>query len=160
VSHPSLGLPPRNRAGGFPGPAAAVGAARDRLAARAFEAAVDADPSLRERHDDLALRRLLDDTGTKIDVLASAVASGDADVLRRWADQAVPPFRRRGVPMDDLETIANAVRSVVDASLPPDAFAVSDAALDGAIQVFRWHRRIGGDARRRNKLLAFLYKGA
>jgi predicted amidohydrolase YtcJ len=160
VSHPSLGLPPRSRTAGFPGPAAAVEAGRDRLAARAFEAALDADPTLRERHDELALRRLLSDTGTMLDAVTSAVAAGDADVLRRWADQAVPPFRRRGVPMDDLETLANAIRSIVDASLPPDAFAVSDAALDSAIEVFRWHRRIGGDARRRNRLLAFLYKGA
>jgi hypothetical protein len=35
-----------------------------------------------------------------------------------------------------------------------------DAAIDEAIKVFRWHRRLGGDARKRNALLSFLYKGA
>ena len=34
------------------------------------------------------------------------------------------------------------------------------AAIDAAIAVFKWNRRIAGDARKRNKLLQFLYKGA
>jgi hypothetical protein len=160
VSHPSLGLPPLDRAGGFPEAAARLGRIRDRLAARAFEAALSADPTLRERHGELALRRLLGDTATMLDMVASAVASGDPGLVRSWADQAVPPFRRRRVPMDDLVTLANAIRSVADAAVPPDALRVVEASLDAAIAVFRWHRRIGGDARRRNKLLTFLYKGA
>ena len=121
---------------------------------------MDADPTLRERHDQIALRRLLRDTQTMLEALERAIAGADPGLLRGWAGQAVPMYRRRGVPMDDLVTIANAIRAVVDAALPPQAFEVAEEALDGAIEVFRWHRRIGGDARRRNKLLAFLYKGA
>ena len=33
------------------------------------------------------------------------------------------------------------------------------AALDAGIATFRWYRRIAGDARQRNRLLAALYKG-
>jgi hypothetical protein len=35
-----------------------------------------------------------------------------------------------------------------------------DAAIDEAITVFKWHRRLAGDARKRHPLLAFIYKGA
>jgi hypothetical protein len=160
VSHPSLGLPPRDRTAGHPSGADAILAARSRFAARAFEAALAADPTLRERHDTVALERLRLDTGTLLELVADAVTTGDPGLARSWAEQVVPVFRRRGVSMDDLVTLANAIRSVVDAALPPDAFGMAEAALDGAIEVFRFHRRIAGDARRRNRLLAFLYKGA
>jgi hypothetical protein len=50
VSHPSLGLPPIDRTAGLPPTAARVHAARERLAARALEIAIDRDPTLRERH--------------------------------------------------------------------------------------------------------------
>jgi len=145
---------------GAPAAAAAIEAARERLAARAFEVAVAADPSLKDRHDEAALRRLLRDTATIIEVVASAIASGDPGVVRSWADAAVPVYRRHAVPMDDLATIANGVRSVLDAALAPAAAAWSNAAIDAAIEVFRWNRRLGGDARKRNRLLAALYKGA
>ena len=36
----------------------------------------------------------------------------------------------------------------------------ADAALDEAIAVFSWHRRLAGDARKRNPILAAIYKGA
>ena len=32
-------------------------------------------------------------------------------------------------------------------------------AIDAAIAKYRWHRRIAGDARKRNALLQLLYKG-
>ena len=31
--------------------------------------------------------------------------------------------------------------------------------IDEAIAVFRWYRRLAGDARKRNPILAALYKG-
>jgi hypothetical protein len=160
VSHPSLGLPPPSRTAGFPEDAQRIVATRDRLAARAFEAAVAADPTIRDRHDETAQRRLVRDTRTVLDVLARAVASNDPGEMAHWAEQVVPPYRRLGVPMDDLVTIANGVRAVVDSATTPEAFAAAGAALDAAIAVFRWHRRIAGDARRRNRLLSFIYKGA
>jgi hypothetical protein len=36
---------------------------------------------------------------------------------------------------------------------------VADAALDEGIAVFRWHRGLAGDARKRNRYLFALYKG-
>ena len=38
--------------------------------------------------------------------------------------------------------------------------ALADAALDAGIAVCRRYRRIAGDARKRNPILAFIYKGA
>jgi hypothetical protein len=160
VTHPSLGLPPPDSAAGFPAAADALLAARSRLAARAIEATLAADPTLGERHDAVALRNLRRDAGAVLEMVAKCLATGDLELARRWAEQVVPVLRRRAVPMDDLVAVANAIRSVVDAALPADAFSLASAALDAAIDVFRWHRRIGGDARRRNRLLAFLYKGA
>jgi hypothetical protein len=34
------------------------------------------------------------------------------------------------------------------------------AAIDAGIAQMRWNRRIAGDARKRNRLLAAIYKGA
>ena len=39
-------------------------------------------------------------------------------------------------------------------------FRSVDDALDGAISRWRKDRRLGGDARRRNRILAAIYKGA
>jgi hypothetical protein len=36
----------------------------------------------------------------------------------------------------------------------------ANAVIDAAIEGFRWHRRIAGDARKRNRLLQAIYKGA
>ena len=33
------------------------------------------------------------------------------------------------------------------------------AAIDEAIAAYKWHRRLAGDARKRNALLQFIYKG-
>jgi len=35
-----------------------------------------------------------------------------------------------------------------------------DTTIDAMIEVFRWNRRIAGDARKRNRLLQAIYKGA
>jgi hypothetical protein len=77
-----------------------------------------------------------------------------------WAETVVPLFRRRNVPMDDLAALAEGCRRAIAATLVPGEDDTAQAALDEAIRVFRWHRRIAGDARRRNPILHFLYKGA
>jgi hypothetical protein len=81
-------------------------------------------------------------------------------MVRTWVDTAVPVYRRHAMPMDDLATIVNGSRVVLDATLPPAAAVHSNAAIDAAIEVLRWNRRLGGDARKRNRLLAAIYKGA
>ena len=113
-----------------------------------------------DRHGVLGLRRLLRDTETLVDRLAIAVASNDPLAVGAWAEWVVPIYRRRKVPMDDLILLCEGLRLAVPAVLAPDERPVSGAALDEAIRVFRWHRRLAGDARKRNRLLAAIYKGA
>lgn len=160
MSHPSLGLPPADHAAGNPAAAASITAARDRLAGRALEVAVDADPTFRERHDDMTLRELLADTLALVDRLALAIGTGDPHALGGFAEHVSPRYRKRGVPLDDVIGIANGLRAAAATAIAPDAVPALDASIDAAIAALRWHRRIAGDARKRNPVAAFLYKGA
>lgn len=160
VSHPSLGLPPRDLRAGHPGAAAAVNAARARLAARALEVAIDADPAFRGRYAELALRELLADTEAMAERLAVALGSGEPGVLGAWAEHLAPRYRKRNVPMDDVIGIAEGLRGAAASAIEPDAQPALDAAIDAAVAALRWHRRLGGDARKRNAFIAFIYKGA
>lgn len=162
MSHPSLGLP-RPAESDYPAaPAAAarLRAARARLGVRALEVAVERDPTLGERLGETGLRRLLRDTDVYVDRIARAVAAGDTAPVREWVDWVVPVYRRRRVSVDDVATLTEGLRAAVGAVLSPEERVVADAALDQAIEVLRWHRRLGGDARRRNRLLDAIYKGA
>ncbi|HET7703065.1 MAG TPA: hypothetical protein VFK35_06680 [Candidatus Limnocylindrales bacterium] len=160
MSHPSLGLPPIDRTTGLPPAAARVNAARERLAARALEISLDRDPSLRERHDELALRRLLRDTAVLIDRIVDALAVGSPEPARTFADAVPPAYRRRKVPMDDLINLSQSIRDATGAVLAVGDMGPVDEAVEAMIERFRWHRRIAGDARKRNRLLQAIYKGA
>jgi len=160
VTHPSLGLPTRDRVAGLSAPAARIDALRETLAARALEIAIDRDPTLRERHDEIEMRRLLRDTMALIDVIVDSLAAGDSGPMRSYAEAVPPAYRRRKVPMDDLINLCESIRTAIAAVLDPTDLPPIDEALDVAIERFRWHRRIAGDARRRNRLLAAIYKGA
>jgi hypothetical protein len=160
VSHPSLGLPPPDRTAGFPAAAARLGAARARLAARALEIAMDNDPTLRDRYDEIGLRRLLRDAQTLLEQVAVSVGSGDTEPIRSFADWVAPVYRRRSVPMDDLIQLAEGLRASAATVLTGPEVAALDAAIDAAIERFRWNRRIAGDARKRNRILQAIYKGA
>jgi hypothetical protein len=160
VSHPSRGLPPRDLTVGQPGAAAALGVARERIASRALEAAVAADPTIRDRHPEPELRAQLSDLGAIVDQLAISIASDDPSVLAHWAQLVVPRYRKRRVPMDDVVALLEGLRGAVAPVVEPAAMASVDAAIDAGIAVLHWNRRLGGDARRRNAFLAFIYKGA
>jgi hypothetical protein len=160
VSHPSLGLPPIDRTSDLPPAAARIEASRDRLAARALEIALDRDPTLRDRYDEIGLRRLLRDTAAFLDQVVAAIAAGDPGPARVFAEALPPAYRRRKVPMDDLVTLSEGVRGAVGATLAHSDMGLVDATIDAMIEVFRWHRRIAGDARRKSRLLQALYKGA
>jgi hypothetical protein len=160
VSHPSLGLPPVDRTAGLPPAAARVDAARERLAARALEIAIDRDPTIRDRYDELGLRRLVRDTVTLIDRVVDAMAVGDPEPARVFAEAIPPVYRRRKVPMDDLINLCDSIRTAIAALLPGSEMPIVDAAVDAMIERLRWHRRIAGDARKRNPILAAIYKGA
>jgi hypothetical protein len=159
VTHPSLGLPPRDERAGFPDAAARLVHNRAAIGRRALEIAVDRDPMFRDRHDELALRRLLRDTDILIDRLALSVASYDPLPMREFADQVVPVYRRRKVSMDDLVKLFEGLRAAAGSFLTGDELALLHTAIDEAIKVFKWHRRIAGDARKRNRFLQAIYKG-
>jgi len=160
VSHPVLGLPPTDMRAGFPAAAERICAERARLGARTLEALAARDPTLGQRLGEAGLRALLRDTEVYLERVARAVASNDPGQLREWAEWVVPVYRRRRVPLDDLVGLGEAVREVLGAVLGPDERVPADEAITEAKAVFRWHRRIAGDARRRNRLLAAIYRGA
>jgi hypothetical protein len=160
VSHPSLGLPPIDRISDLPASAARVRTARERLAARALEIALDRDPTLRERHDEYAVRRLLRDAGVLIDRVVDAIAANDPEPARVFAEATPPAYRRRKVPMNDLILLCEGVRAAIGATLPTAEMGPVDAAVDAMIDRFKWHGRIAGDARKKNRLLQAIYKGA
>jgi hypothetical protein len=159
VSHPSLGLPPRSLQAGFPDAAARLRANRAALAVRALEIAMDTDPTLRERYDDAGLRNLLRDTEVHVDRLALCVAGNDSHWLKHFADGAATIYRRRRVGMDDLVALLEGLRAAVRGVLSAEEMVPAEAALDEAIGVYRWQRRISGDVRRRNRILDAIYRG-
>jgi hypothetical protein len=160
VSHPSLGLPPRSLHAGFPDAAARLRARRAPLAARALEAAADADATFAVRYDQAGLRNLLRDAEVLVDRLALCVAGNDPHWLREFADQTATVFRRRGVAMDDVVGICEGLRASARGVLADDEMAPATRALDEAVKVYRWYRRLAGDARKRNRLVSAIYKGA
>ena len=159
MSHPSLGLPPRSLQAGFPDAAARLKVQRAALAARSLEVAVDADPTLRTRFDDVALRNLLKDAEVHVDRLALCVAGNDSHWLKEFADHAAPVFRRRDVPMDDVCRILEGLRTAARGVLSEEEMVPADAALDEAVKVYRWYRRLSGDARKKNPIVEKLYRG-
>ncbi len=160
MPHPTLGQPPVDFLAAFPEAAARLRANGETIAGRALEAAVQRDPTLSTRHDELGLRHLLRDTTVYVDRVAMCVGSGKTGYVAEWTEWCAPLYRRRRVPMDDLISISEGLRSSIRAFLGPDEMAVADACIDEGITNLRWNRRIAGDARKRNRLLAAIYKGA
>lgn len=160
VGHPTLGEPPVDFTAAHPAAAARLRANSDAIAARALETAIDLDPTLRERHDEFGLRHLLRDVSVELDRVALSVASGRETFVAEWADWVAPLYRKRRVPMDDLIRLSEGLRQALRGYLGPDEMPDADRALDRAVAVFKWNRRIAGDARKRNRILAFIYKGA
>lgn len=159
MSHPSLGRPPRNTTAGFPAAADRLRDAKERLAARALDTALAARPDMRDRYDELGLRKLLRDAELLIERVALSVAANDPYFARDYAGWTVIVYRRRRVPMDDLVAICEGIRTAVASVLSGAEMEAANAALDDAIEVYRWSRRLAGDARKKNAFLQFLYKG-
>ena len=80
--------------------------------------------------------------------------------MATFADLVAVRYRKRKVSMDDVIALCEGLRRAAAAVVEARAVPAIDAAIDEAIAVFRWHRRLAGDARKRNPLLAFIYKGA
>lgn len=159
MSHPSLGLPPLDLTAGFPDAAARIRANASRLAARALSIAMDADPTIRERLDEAGQRHLLHGAALLAERVALAVAADDTSPTHDYADWTSVVYRRKRVPMDDLVALCEGLRAALPSVLAPGEMPSASAALDAAIEVYRWHRRLAGDARKRNAFLQFIYKG-
>jgi hypothetical protein len=159
VSHPSLGLPPLDLAAGSPEAAARIRANQSRLASRALSVAIDKDRTIRERYDEAGLRHLLHGAELLAERIALAVSAGDPAPAADYADWTAPVFRRKRIPMDDLVALCEGLRAAMPSALAPGDLPSANGALDAAIAVYRWHRRLAGDARKRNAFLQFIYKG-
>lgn len=159
MSHPSLGLPPLDTAAGFPDAARRIRVNVDALSTRALEVALDATKGMRERYDEDGLRLLIHDAAVIADRVALSVAADDPTPSREHAETSPPIYRRRKVPMDDLVALCEGLRSALPSVLAPGEMPPANAALDAAIERFRWHRRLAGDARKKNAFLQFIYKG-
>ncbi len=155
-----MGLPPIDMTAAYPAAAERIRVDRLRLAGRALETAISFDPSIADRYDDLGLRRLINDAEILIERLARSIASGDPRWLSEYAEMAGPVYRRRAVPLADMVTLCEGIRDAVGALLPPDERAPLDASIDAAISVFEWEAQVAGDAKERNAILRFLYRGA
>jgi len=59
----------------------------------------------------------------------------------------------------DLVAICEGIRTASASVLSATEMEAANEALEGAIEVYRWSRRLAGDARKKNALLQFLYKG-
>ena len=159
MSHPSLGLPPSDPTAGLPDAAARIRTNEPRLAARALRIAMDADPTIERRFDETGLRQLLRDAELLAERVAVSVETGRPDLAREYGEWTAPVYRRRGVSMDDVVALCEGLREAFPSVLSPGEMPAAGAALDSAIKAYRWHRRIAGDARRKNAFLQFLYKG-
>jgi hypothetical protein len=114
---------------------------------------------VRTRHDDSALRNLQRDVEVFVDRVALCVAGNDPHWLTHFADQTASVYRRRLVPMDDVVRLLEALRAGARGVLSAEEMVPADAALDEAVAVFRWYRRLAGDARKKNRLVSALYRG-
>lgn len=159
MSHPSLGLPPADQRIVHPDGARRVRDAAPGLAARAVEVAIEREASFRERHGEVGLRARLRDAELLAARLAIAIGIDDPTPMREYAEMIAPVYRRKGVPLDDLSHLCEGLRAALPTGLGSAELAAAGLALDEAIAVFRWHRRLGGDARKKNAFLQFLYKG-
>ena len=157
--HPNLGLAPVDMTAGFPAAAQKVHAAAATIAANALEAAVKADPTIRTRYDQVALRRLLRDGELLADRLATCLASGRDKYLTDYAEWIGPICRRRGLSLGDLAAVCAGMREGLEPQLNPDELAAATRSLEAAAAVFKRNGRLAGDSHQRNALLKWMYRG-
>ncbi len=129
------------------------------LAARALESAIERDPTLRTRNDEIGLRQRLLDATLLAERVAVSVGAGDPAPAREYADWTAPVYRRKRVPLDDLINLSEGLRAALPSVIDGQALVDGETAVDAAIAQYRWHRRLAGDARKRNAFLQFIYKG-
>ena len=159
MPHPALGLPPSDASAGHPVVAARLRAAAGRLPALSLDAALRIDPTLRDRHDELMLRRFLRDHDRHIEQLAQAVASGEDRFVVVYGETLVPSYRRRHVRMNDVVTLLRGLEEAAVALGPAAEADAIRAPMGVWVVSMRRHRRLPGD-HAGNKAARFIWKGA
>jgi hypothetical protein len=157
--HPNLGLAPVDMTAGFADAAERLGRDRFKIAALALVAATDADTTIKERYDEVGLRRLLRDGEILIERLAMCLASDNPRWLGGFAEWIAPIYRRRGVTLLDLAALCAGIRAAIEPDISADELASATRALDAATTVFRRNSRIAGDRHKRNALWKWMYRG-
>ena len=159
MPHPVLGLPPADATAGSPHAAASLRAERTRVAETALQSTLRIDPTFGERHDELALRRILRDLDGHIEQLARALETGEERFVTEYGEHIIPVYRRRGIRMNDYATILAGLREAMLGVLPGDDAPIATACIDRWIERVRHHRRLPGD-HKGNPLVRFIWKGA
>ena len=158
MPHPALGLPPSDHGAGHPAVAARL-RATERLPTLALEAALRVDPTLRDRYDDLMLRRFLRDYERHIEQLARAVSTGEDRYVVVYGEDLVPSYRRRKVRMNDVVSLLRGLEEAAVASGPSSDAEIIRAPVAAWITCLRRHRRLAGD-HAGHRAVRFIWKGA
>jgi hypothetical protein len=143
----------------LPDTASRLLAMRRELAANALRAAIARDPGLGTRYDATMLRTFTRDYERHLAQLADSLRAGDPQPLAGYLDTAVPLFRRRRVPLEDLATLLLGMRDAVAAVLPPDEGAIAASCVDAGLGALRRPRHLAGN-RPGNPIVRFIWKGA
>ncbi len=158
MPHPATGLPPSDATIGHPTTAARLRADR-RLPELALQAALRIDDTLRERHDELMLRRFLRDYDRHIEQLARAIETGEDRFVVVYGETLVPIYRRRGVRMNDVVTLLRGLEeAAVAGGVSLDAPFIRQP-MEAWVERMRHHRRLPGD-HKGNSAVRFVWKGA
>jgi len=159
MAHPHLGLPPSDATAGLPDAATRLRVNRVRVGQLALEAALRIDPTFRDRHDELALRRILRDEDRHIEQLARALETGEERFVTQYGEWIVPVYRRRGIRMNDFVTILEGLQEAALSVLPGEDAPATHGLFDAWIARLRHHRRLAGD-HKGNALVRLIWKGA
>jgi hypothetical protein len=159
MTHPAQGFPPPDVTAGNPAAAARIRVETTRLGQIAFEAALQRDPSFRERYDDHMLRILLRDYDRHLEQVARALETGQDRFVVQYGEWLVPVYRHRRVPIGDFVTLLDGLASAASSTLPTDEGRLLRELIDRWTARLRHHQRLAGD-HQGNSLVRFFWKGA
>ena len=157
--HPNLGLAPVNMRAGFPEAAAKLRGETALIAGRALEAAVEKDPTIKTRYDEVGLRHLLRDAELLVERLAMCLGSDNPRWLVEYAEWIAPIYRRRGVSLLDICALGDGIRQATAQDLGRDERAAAARSLDAATAIWKRNSRLAGDRHKRNALWKWMYRG-
>jgi hypothetical protein len=151
---------------GFPQAAEVLRREAPAIAADALGSALAVDATMRDRFDEIGLRRLLHDAETLVGRLAMCVASDDPRWLVEFAEWTGPIFRRRRVSLLDVAVLCEGIRAAAAAAMNRDAqpgadraIAAADRAIAAAAELLRRNARLAGDPHKRSALWRWMYRG-